>query len=130
MGFLSNAVRSWKKSSKLRELQSKIAPPGQTMDGMVSGFMQSLSGGGGPGADALAEFLDLCEADEGIKAVMKSEGLKRADLEQIYASLRAVGLGQWVQGHYVALSTIAYPEPLLYLVRARKRNVNQILSIL
>jgi len=124
MGFFSNVVRSWRKSSKLRELQTAIAPPGQTVDSMVSGFMQSLGGGPDPKAAALAEFFDLCEADEGVKSVMQLEGLTRSDLEQIYGSLRAIGLGQWVKDHYAALSTVAFPEPLLYLVRSRQRNVD------
>ena len=124
MGFFSNIVRSWKKSSKLRGLQAAIAPPGQTIDSMIAGFMQSLSGGPDSRAAALAEFFDLCESDEGVKSVMQLEGLTRSDLEQIYGSLLAIGLGQWVKGHYAALSTIAFPEPLLYLVRSRKRNVD------
>lgn len=32
----------------------------------------------------------------------------------------AAGLGQWIKGHYVALSTIAYVEPLQYTVRAQR----------
>ena len=124
MGFFSNLIRSWKKSSKLRKLQVTIAPPGQTVDDVVAGFMQSLGDRADPKAAALAEFFDLCEADSGVKSVMELEGLTRSDLEQLYGSLRAVGLGQWVKGHYAALSTIAYPEPLLYLVRSRRRNAD------
>ncbi len=33
---------------------------------------------------------------------MQLEGLTRSDLEQIYGSLLAIGLGQWVKGHYAA----------------------------
>jgi len=124
MGFFSNVVGSWKKSSKLRELQTAIAPPGQTVDNMGAGFMQSLGAASDPKATALSAYFDLCEADEGVKNVMNLEGITRSDLEKTYASLRAIGLGQWIKGHYVALSTIAYPEPLLYLVRSRKRNVD------
>jgi len=123
MGFFANIVGSWKKSSKLRQLQLAIAPPGQTIDSVVAGFMQSLSERPDPKAAALAEFFNLCEADPGVKSVMDLENLKRADLQEIYAVLRALGLGQWVKGHFIALSTIAYPEPLLYFVWSRKRNV-------
>lgn len=123
MGFFSNVARSWKKSSKLRELQIKIAPLGQTVDNVVGGLVQSLSGQPDEKAAALAQFLDLCESDQGVKNVMELESLSRSDLEHIYMRLSAAGLGQWVKGHYVALSTIAYEEPLLYVVRAQKRNV-------
>lgn len=121
--FFSNVARSWTKSSKLRKLQIKIAPPGQTGDDVAAGFMQSLNGQSDKKASALAQFLDLCESDQGVKNVMELEDLSRSDLEHIYLRLRAVGLGQWVKGHYAALSTIAYGEPLLYVVRSQKRNV-------
>jgi len=32
-----------------------------------------------------------------------------------------VGLGQWINGHFVALSTLAYPEPLQYVAESRRR---------
>ena len=123
MGLFTNVIRSWRKSSKLRRLQLTIAPPGESVDDVVAGFMQSLNGQPDPKKAALSEFFDLCEADPGVKSVMEREGLARGDLEQIYGVLRALGLGQWVKGHYAALSTIAYPEPLLFLVRSQKRNV-------
>ncbi len=72
---------------------------------------------------ALEEFLDLCESDDGVKKVMEIEHLSRSDLKQLYIRLSAAGLGQWINGHYAALSTIAYVEPLRYLVRAQKRGV-------
>lgn len=124
MGFFSNIARSWKKSSRLRELQIKIAPPGRTVDDVVAGFMQSLNGQADEKATALAQFLDLCESDQGVKNVMELEGLSRSDLENIYMRLNAAGLGQWVKGHYAALSTIAYGESLLYVVRSQKRNID------
>lgn len=66
------------------------------------------------------EFLDLCESDVGIKQVMEIEGISRADLNELYTRLLAAGLGQWIKGHYAALSTIAYVEPLQYTIRARR----------
>lgn len=72
---------------------------------------------------ALEEFLDLCESDDGVKKVMAIEHLSRSDLKQFYIRLSAAGLGQWIKGHYAALSTIAYVEPLQYLVRAEKRGI-------
>ena len=121
MGFFSNLTRSWKKSSKLQELQKKIAPPGRGINDVVSDFRHLLEGGTNEKERALEDFLDLCEADEGVKNVMEIEALSRTDLKQLYIQLSANGLGQWVKGHYAALSTIAYVEPLQYAVRARKR---------
>lgn len=121
MGFFSNLTRSWKKSSKLQELQRKVAPPGRPINDVVSNFRRTLESGANEKERALEEFLDLCEGDEGVRKLMEIEGLSRSDLKQLYVQLSVNGLGQWVKGHYAALSTIAYVEPLQYAVRARKR---------
>lgn len=123
MGFFSNLLRSNKKSSRLRELQMKIAPPGRSLslNDIVSDFKRSLEGGTNERERALEDFLDLCQADEGVKKVMEIEQISRADLKHLYVQLSINGLGCWVKGHYAALSTIAYVEPLQYAVRAQKR---------
>jgi hypothetical protein len=112
MGFFSNLTRSWKKSSRLQKLQKAIAPPNQKMIDLVSNAIHSPSVGQSPRDQALEEFLDLCESDEGVKQVMVIERLSRADLKQLYARLLAAGLGQWIKGHYAALSTIAQQFPM------------------
>lgn len=124
MGFFSNLTRSFKKSSRLRELQLKIAPPGRGMNDMVSEFMRSLDAGTDEKESALEQYLDICGSDKAVKEAMRTEHLSRADLKALYVHLSAAGLGQWVKGHYAALSTIAYVEPLLYAIRAQKRGVN------
>ncbi len=86
--------------------------------------MRSLQNGTNEKERALEEFLDLCESDEAVKEAMRVEGLSRADLMQLYANLSAAGCGQWVKGHYAALSTTAYVEPLLYASRAQKRGAD------
>ena len=55
----------------------------------------------------------LCEQDGGIRKVMEFEHLLRSDLEKLYWQLAVAGLGQWIKGHYAALSTIADVEPLI-----------------
>jgi hypothetical protein len=79
MGLVSRAVKSWRGSRSLRELQRKIAGEGDAR------------------ADALNACLDLCVADEGVAMVMRNHGLFRADLERIYAQLVALGLGRWIR---------------------------------
>ena len=102
-------------------LQLKIAPPDQTVNDTVAVFMQNLHSENSEQEKALEEFLDLCEEDDGIRKLMEIESLSRSDLKEIYHRLCRAGLGQWVKGHYAALSTIAYGEPLLFLVREKQR---------
>ena len=56
---------------------------------------------------------------------MGVEQLSRTDLKEIYVSLLAAGLGQWIKGHHAALSTIAYVEPLQFAARAPKIGINR-----
>lgn len=123
MGFFSYLTRSWQKSSRLQELERLIAPPDQGIGDIVSTAVKSSSGEISQKDRALEEFLDLCESDDNVKKVMAIEHLSRSDLKQLYVRLSAAGLGQWIKGHYAALSTIAYVEPLQYLVRAEKRGI-------
>ena len=73
-----------------------------------------------PGGEdrAFAEYLDLCESDDGVADVMALENLSRSGLQEIYRHLKASGLDRWVKGHYAALSSIAYPDPLYFAARA------------
>lgn len=69
---------------------------------------------------ALEDYLDFCQEDPAIQQVMQIEGLSRDDLKQLHARLLTAGLGRWVNGHNMALSTLAYTEPLQFAVRAPK----------
>jgi len=121
MGFFGNLTRSLKKSRKLRKLQLEIAPPQETKDDMVNDFWDSIRSGDSRKNQALEQFLDLCESDDSVAMVMKKYNLDRDDLKGIYSELLAVGLGQWIKGHYVALSTIAYYEPLYYYIESKRK---------
>ena len=76
------------------------------------------------GDRALADYLDLCEADEAVAKVMEMEKLSRSSLIDIYGHLLTNGLDRWVKGHHAALSSIAYPEPLYFASRAPNKGMN------
>ena len=118
MGIFSTIVKSWKKSSRLQELEKAISPPHQSGGNLSDS--PSITDAIQAKDRALEDFLNLCEADDGVQQIMKVEGISRTDLKNIYIDLLAAGLGQWIQGHYAALSTIAYVEPLQYTIRAQK----------
>jgi len=75
---------------------------------------------------AVERYLDLCLADQGLQAVLQRNHLQRADLRTCYEWLTAGGLGRWVNGHYTALSSIAYVEPLEYLARSERRGEDRV----
>lgn len=123
MGFFSALAGSLRKSKKLRKLQLIISPPDQSLEDITSNFITNLKSGKDEKEQALEKFIDLCINDEGVTQVLSKYELNSNDLKAIYRQLIANGLGQWVKGHYVALSTIAYHEPLLFFVESTQRGV-------
>ena len=122
MGFFSALIGSFKKSKNLRKLQLLISPPNQNIEDIASNFIDSIQSGRNDSDEAIEEYLDLCINDEGVKKVMMEYDLSRDDLKKVYSNLLITGLGQWIKGHYAALSTIAYYEPLLFYVESEKRD--------
>ena len=128
MTLFSSLVKSLKKSRKLAKLQKRIHPPNETANDIVNEIVKNMRGGGGNRRrkeQYLEEFLDLCVSDEGVKAVIDQYGLDKNDLREIYSNLLFGGLGQYIKGHFVALSTIAYYEPLLYVVKSEQANASR-----
>lgn len=64
---------------------------------------------------ALAELLDFCELDEGVRYVLDELDWNREDLRTIYVNLVANGADQWASGHWVPASSIAFGQTLMYL---------------
>ena len=108
MLFFPKLRKSWKRTNDLRELQLALVWAARSTDSAAT-------------AQALESYLDLCLADEGVKAVLQKNHLGRADLRTRYEWLSAGGLARWVNGHYTALSSIAYVEPLEYLASSERR---------
>ena len=67
-------------------------------------------------AKAKEALLDYCEGHADILNIMKEFQISRDDLRKLYSNLIEVGLGQWRCGHWVAASSLAYPETLRYLL--------------
>lgn len=125
MGFLSKRLLSWKKFSTVRKLERTMAPPNERVHDVVADLMSVLlRGGPGEKQEAFEQFLAVCEAEMGVRAVLKRERLTRQDLKNIVLFLLGAGLGEWINGHYVALSTIAYAEPLQYVIGAERQGVS------
>jgi len=117
---------SWNKVAKLQKLEKAIAPPHEPVSRIVADLMGANERDGATEKKrALEEFLDLCDSTRGVRSVMEHEHLSRVDLRGIAVYLMARGLGKWVKGHCVALSTIAHVEPLHYFILAERHGVDQ-----
>jgi hypothetical protein len=113
MLFFPKLRKSWKRTNDLRELQLAVVWAARSPDAAAA-------------AQALERYLDLCLADEGVRAVLQRNALQRDDLRARYEWLSAGGLGRWIKGHYTALSSIAYVEPLEYLARSERRGEDRV----
>src|SRR5215831_14062956 len=103
MGFLF-----WKRASTIYKMQRAIVPPHRSLTENVSSLRCSLAtGGASETGRALEQYFDLCESDSEVRRVMESEDLVRFDLRGVLMRLLQRGLGEWVNNHYAALSTIA-----------------------
>jgi hypothetical protein len=106
------------KSEKLSKLQSIIwgdlGSPDPTGFEAMQRSMKAKE-------EALEEYWDLCEADESIAGLMQLYDFSRKDLNDVYLKMIDVGIGQWVKGHFVALSALAYREPFHYLMESEER---------
>lgn len=116
---MAGLIYSLKKSWKLAKLQRQICV--NNVDEMISTFQKGIIPfQNGQAAkkreDAFEAYLNLCESDSNVKRILNDYKLNRNDLKEIYQVLLRSGLGQWIKSHYVALSTLAYAQPLkLYL---------------
>lgn len=65
---------------------------------------------------ALEDLFKLCESDRRLREIMDEHRVDRESLREFYWSLMANGAGQWVGGHFVPASALAYGFPLLFLL--------------
>jgi len=65
---------------------------------------------------AMESLLDYCENQPEIQKIMYEFRISREDLDELYGQLARMGACQWCCGHWIAASSIAYPESLWYLL--------------
>ncbi len=118
MGFISKLFNSLNKSKEIKRLQSIIDPE---IDDLVTKFRYLQSVDAIKINAALEEYLTLCESDENIAQIQVRYKINRNDLKNIYETLSKNGLGGWTKGHQCALSSIAYPEPLIFIIESEQQ---------
>ena len=123
MNRLLSWLQSWQRSSKRRKLQLQICTPNPVSPNPLVYAIMLLSRRPDDADRALAAYFELCESDERVAEVMRTEQISRSGLHEIYRHLLANGLDRWVKGHHAALSTIAYADPLYFASRAPNKGM-------
>jgi hypothetical protein len=121
MGRWMPTLRAWAKGHKVKRLAMAIAPrPEQRFHQVLDAINEGLTGNS-QRTRAIEEFLDMCTGDEGVAKAMHAYRLSRRKLWATYDRLVAAGLDRWVRGSHVALFSLAYLEPLVYLLESEKQ---------
>jgi hypothetical protein len=106
-------LRSLRKQRKLRRISRALGAPfdgSRLIDELV--FVKPSKK-----EKALQNLCDLCESDPRLRQTMEAHGANREVLRELYKLLIANGAGQWVGGHFVAASALAYGFPLLFVLQ-------------
>jgi len=111
-----NLFQSIKKTSKLRKISKKL---GKSLD--FSNLLESIMDKSKD--DAEEELLELCVSDSTLKSILDTHHVSKEELREIYHQLLYDGAGQWVRGHYVAASALAYQQTLEYLLQSKKQDI-------
>jgi hypothetical protein len=126
MGFLSKLFKSagsvgysLKKSKELHRLQLIIWSPNEDVFEAVKRLRDPEQSR--KRDEALEKFFELCKSDEGVIQAMDSYGATGETIKELYTKLIDAGAGQWIKGHFVALSALAYFEPLSFCLEALKK---------
>ena len=118
MGIFSVLWQSYNKSQKLAKI-SKVLGAGFTdrsaADSIDAMFSEHPSSNTKPGAEE--ELFNLCKSNPGLSTVMKKHNANRETLRYVYSKLLEAGAGQWVNGHYVAASALAFGMTLDYILK-------------
>jgi len=63
------------------------------------------------------KLMKYCLEDSEVKPVLERHDANEETLRTLFAQLQTIGAGQHASGHYVAASTLAYPETLDYVLQ-------------
>ena len=110
---------SFKRARAVKRLQRIIFPPGfdsitDFRDEFKPDRQQNLN-------RAWDEYLKLCKSDDTVQRLIQKHKLTDDDLRKLTRKYGFSGLGGWINGHEIGLSTIAYAEPLEYALEAEER---------
>ena len=103
------AFQSYLKTRKLHKIERELAPAsGGTVHDLLIHHQSTRH--------ALEDLLDLVEADPDVRQVMAAHGATKETLRQVYVKLVTGGAGNWVEGHWVAASTLASGHTLAFVL--------------
>lgn len=99
-------------NQKLSQISKKLAnvyeerDPKKILQRLISGHDHKLND----------ELIEYCISQPEINSIMQDFNIDSKILEDMYIRLTTAGGAQWIVGHFIAASSLAYPHTLKYLL--------------
>jgi hypothetical protein len=108
MGFFSTISYSMKKNKIMRKYSLEL---GKERPITVESLLNNNS------RKTESDMFDYCMEDPHLGLILKKYGVTKNKLDGLYSALIYNGLGQWVKGHYVAVSVLFFTHTLEYALK-------------
>lgn len=98
---------SVKKTFKVNKLAKQMSKPIRSFSDLKNDYSEK----------AREELFNLIlNEDDNLKPIVEEYSINRDVLNKLYTKLIVAGAGQWVRGHFVAVSALVFPNTLEYCV--------------
>lgn len=115
--------RSIKKSSNVRKLTKEYLKSRQDLS---TGSAFDILTADTTGRDnVINKIIDMAYNEPSNQLPIKKFKITREKLAEIISYLEVLGCGQYAKGHYVAISSILYPQTLEYIFYKKRKNMDE-----
>ena len=130
--MFSELIRSFKKSNKLRKLTKEYLKYSITEH--TNAFEALSTERTKNRENVLNEIVNVAFTEPNNQPVINKFELNKTKLKEIVINLESLGGAQYAKGHYVAISSIFYPQTLEFVVYKKRKtdleNIRMMLRIL
>ena len=112
--------RSFKKSSKVKKLTIEYLK--SKMNPSSSSAFEMLTADTTPRDNTINKIVDMAYNEPNNQPPIKKFKITKDKLAETIPHLEMLGCGQYAKGHYVAISSILYPQTLEYIFYKNRKN--------
>jgi len=121
--MLGEIFRSFKKSLKVKKLTKEYLK--LRMDLSSGTAFEILTADTNKRDDIIQQIVDTAYNEPNNQPPIKKFKITRNNLTEIIQRLEIMGCGQYAKGHYVAISSILYPQTLEYIFYKKRKNMDE-----
>ena len=121
--MIGEIFRSFKKSSKIKKLTKEYLKSRQHLSSGTA--FEILTADTSARDNAINKIVDMAYNEPNNQPPIKKFNITKEKLAEIISRLELFGCGQYAKGHYVAISSILYPQTLEYIFYKKRKNMNE-----